>query len=72
MQAEGTWYVTGKDGGNGTFLNSKRVSGRHALGSGDVLGFGHGHDIAIGELVDSVAMVYEFEFVDADRCGISK
>jgi pSer/pThr/pTyr-binding forkhead associated (FHA) protein len=70
MQAEGKWYLTGKEGGNGTFLNSKRISGRHAVGSGDVLGFGHGHDIAVGEVVESVAMVYEFELVHADRCAL--
>jgi pSer/pThr/pTyr-binding forkhead associated (FHA) protein len=62
LQEGGDWYITGKEGGNGTFLNLQRIAGKHRLRSGDSIGFGHGHDISVGESVDSVAMVYEFEF----------
>ena len=35
--------------GNGTFLNGLRVS-RSELRHGDVIGFGHGHDVAPGDM----------------------
>jgi pSer/pThr/pTyr-binding forkhead associated (FHA) protein len=56
------WLVQGKEGGNGTFVNGKRICGRQQLKEGDIVGFGHGHDIQVGCSVDPVALVYEFEF----------
>ena len=50
--------------GNGTFVNGRRIS-RCWLRDGDVIGFGHGHDVREGDRLDKAAIVYEFIFTFA-------
>jgi hypothetical protein len=59
--ATGTCELVCNGSGNGTFLNGFRVS-RCWLSNGDVIGFGHGHDVAQGARLDHAALVYELVF----------